>query len=225
MHIGLIGGIGPAATELYYRGLVARHAAAKRPMELTIVHADVHDLARNAGEGAAQRQAEIFLGYVRRLQAAGAEAAAITSIGGHFCVRELEAFSPLPILNAIPAVVDWIRASGHKTIGLLGTRTVMQSRLYGGITSASVVVPAGAALDAVHDNYVAMALSSRVTDAQRSALFAAGASLVRDQGADLVMLAGTDLFLAFDGRDCGFPVVDASDIHMDALTRASIGAG
>jgi hypothetical protein len=30
VHIGLIGGIGPAATEFYYRGLVARHAGAAK---------------------------------------------------------------------------------------------------------------------------------------------------------------------------------------------------
>jgi aspartate/glutamate racemase len=28
MHIGLIGGIGPAATDYYYRGLIEGHAAA-----------------------------------------------------------------------------------------------------------------------------------------------------------------------------------------------------
>ena len=54
MRIGLIGGIGPAATELYYRGLVARHAAAAKPMELTIVHADVGEFSRNAAAGDAQ---------------------------------------------------------------------------------------------------------------------------------------------------------------------------
>ena len=39
MHIGLIGGIGPAATEYYYRGLIERHTRANTPLELTIVHA------------------------------------------------------------------------------------------------------------------------------------------------------------------------------------------
>jgi hypothetical protein len=41
--------------------------------------------------------------------AVGAEAVAVTSMGGHFCIRELEAISPLPILNAIPAVDVAIR--------------------------------------------------------------------------------------------------------------------
>jgi aspartate racemase len=33
MHIGLIGGIGPAATEFYYRRLVRAFAAAGRKLE------------------------------------------------------------------------------------------------------------------------------------------------------------------------------------------------
>jgi aspartate/glutamate racemase len=34
MHIGLIGGIGPAATDYYYRGLIDGHAAGGRRLDL-----------------------------------------------------------------------------------------------------------------------------------------------------------------------------------------------
>ena len=104
MHIGLIGGIGPAATEFYYRGLIARHARSGTALDLTIVHADVGELARNLANGDARKQADVFLHLVNRLAAAGADAAAVSSMGGHFCARELEAISPLPIVNAIPEV-------------------------------------------------------------------------------------------------------------------------
>jgi aspartate racemase len=223
MHIGLIGGIGPAATEFYYRGLVARHTGAVHPMDLTIVHADVRQLSQNAANGDTDAQAQIFLTMVRRLAAAGAEAAAITSIGGHFCVNELIALSPIPILNAIPTIAERVKSEKLKTVGLLGTRRVMATKLYGGLTSASVVVPEGGDLDKTHQHYITMALSGLATDEQRKDLFAAGLSLCRDQGAEVVLLAGTDLFLAFDGHDCGFPVLDCAEIHMDALHRASVG--
>ena len=141
MHIGLIGGIGLAATEYYYRGLVERHARSNTALELTIVHADVRELAKNLATGAAQRQAEVFLHLVRRLAAAGAELAAITSMGGHFCVEELKRISPLPILDAIPEVDAEIRRKNLKRVGILGTQTVMETALYGGIFSAQVVRP------------------------------------------------------------------------------------
>jgi aspartate racemase len=224
MHIGLIGGIGPAATEFYYRGLIERHAAAGTTLDLTIAHADVREMGKNLASGDAQKQAEIFLRLVKRLAAAGAEAAAITSMGGHFCVRELTALSPLPILNAIPKIDAAIKARNLKTIGILGTSLVMRTGLYGGITGARIVVPEGDALEEVHQNYIAMAGVGRVTEAQRQVFFANGERLCCEQGADAVFLGGTDLCLAFAGRDCGFPVLDSAEIHVEAIYRASIGA-
>jgi aspartate racemase len=47
MHIGLIGGIGPAATEFYYRDLIDRHAKSGTRLELTIANAEVRDLSQN----------------------------------------------------------------------------------------------------------------------------------------------------------------------------------
>lgn len=224
MHIGLIGGIGPAATEFYYRGLINRHAAAGSAPDLTIVHADVREMAANLASGNARKQAEIFARLVARLAAAGAELAAVTSMGGHFCIRELEAISPLPLLNAIPEVDAAIRQRNLKTIGIIGTRNVMESGLYGGITAAQIVLPEGQALEQVHTAYITMAGVGRVTDEQRQVFFSVGQHLCEARDAEAIMLGGTDLFLAFTGQDCGFPVLDCADVHVDALYRRSTGA-
>jgi aspartate racemase len=224
MHIGLIGGIGPAATEFYYRGLIDRHAPANTALDLTIVHADVREMSRNLANGNAARQAQIFASLVERLAAAGAHFAVITSMGGHFCVRELAALAPIPILNALPEVAAEIGRRSLKRVGILGTRLVMETQLYGAIAAASVLVPQGEALDQVQKAYAEMATVGRVTDAQREVFWNAGRALVRDQGAEVVLLGGTDLFLAFQGRDCGFPVLDCADIHVAAVYRKSLTA-
>ena len=222
MHIGLIGGIGPAATEFYYRNLVRAHVAANCAMELTIVHADVRDLIQNMSDNAPDKQAEIFLQLTRRLRAAGAEAVAVTSIAGHFCIRELEVLSPLPVINAIPEIEAALVNRGLRRVGLLGTRVVMQSRLYGGVNAVDVVVPQGGSFDATHNAYVAMAAAGQGDDQQRELLFSVGNDLCRKQGVEAVVLAGTDLFLAFDGHDCGFPTIDCARVHIDALFRESV---
>jgi aspartate racemase len=36
-------------------------------------------------------------------------------------------------------------------------------------------------------------------------------------GADAIVLAGTDLNLAFEGQDPGYPVIDALDVHVAVL--------
>jgi aspartate racemase len=145
-------------------------------------------------------------------------------MGGHFCIRELAPISPLPLINAIPEVGAEIARRKLRTVGILGTRRVMETRLYGGITSANVVVPEGEAFDAVAHSYSAMATVGRVTDAQRRVFFAAGERLVRERSAEVVLLGGTDLFLAFQGHNCGFPVLDCADIHVEAIYGKSIAA-
>jgi aspartate racemase len=224
MHIGLIGGIGPAATEFYYRGLIDRYAKSNATLDLTIAHADVREMARNLANGDAKRQADVFAALLRRLAAAGAELAVVTSMGGHFCIRDLEAISPIPILNAIPEVAAEIARRKFKRVGILGTRMVMETRLYGAISSAAVVVPHAEALEQVHRNYAEMASVGRVTDAQRRAFVSAGQALSREQGAEVILLGGTDLFLAFQGADCGFPVLDCAEVHVEAIYRRSLAA-
>ena len=224
MHIGLIGGIGPAATDHYYRSLIARHVALGPPLDLTIVHADARDLVANLAAGAADRQAALFLPLVERLEAAGARAAAVTSMAGHFCVSQLEARSPLPIINVLPALDAALAARGFKTVGVIGTRTVMESRIYGRIGAAALVIPEGGLRDQVHDAYVAMAVAGRVTEAQRAVFVAAGRALCERQGAEAVILGGTDLFLAFEGRDdAGFETIDAVAVHVAAIHRHAAG--
>jgi aspartate racemase len=221
MHVGLIGGIGPAATEYYYRRLIGRHAAAGTALDLTIAHADVHEFTANLSRGDSRRQAAIFAALIRRLAAAGADAVGITSMSGHFCVAELEPISSLPILNALPAVDATIRRRKLKRLGIIGTRTVMLNKLYGAIPEAEIVPPDANMLEQVHQCYIDMAVTGRVTDEQRQLFVAVGRHLCSERGAEAVILGGTDLVLAFDGRDCGFPLVNCAEAHVDSIWERS----
>ena len=60
MHIGLIGGIGPAATISYYQRLSAAMRAAGHSLELTMVNADVDTLLANNNAGNAAAQAQVY---------------------------------------------------------------------------------------------------------------------------------------------------------------------
>lgn len=219
MHIGLIGGIGPAATDYYYRGLIRALAGSGDHLDVTIAHADSPTLIENLGKDDQTTQAEIFLRLIDRLRAAGAECVAVTSIAGHFCIERTEQRSPLPLVNLITTIKEELAKKGMSRVGLLGTKTVMETGFYGGLGDVDCVVPAGDDVDHVHNDYVEMAIAGIATDNHRETFMRAGAQMCREQDADAVLLAGTDLFLAFNGYDCDFNVIDCAEIHIAALAE------
>ena len=220
MHLGLIVGIGPAATDFYYRHLIRAFAQAGAKLELTMAHADTPTLLRHQASGNAAAQVEIYQALAHRLRAAGAETLAVTSIAGHFCIEEFKAVSPLPVIDLVTEVGREISARTFQKLGLIGTRVVMETGFYGAIKGVAIIAPPPSELTAVHEAYVAMASAGTITEAQRQVFFSAGKNLMEKAGVDAVMLAGTDLALAFHQREAGFPTLDCAAIHADAIFRA-----
>jgi aspartate racemase len=219
MHIGLIGGIGPAATDFYYRRLIGTFAGNTLPLELTIAHADTPTLLGHLANNEVNSQVAIYMKLTNRLAAAGAGCVAVTSIAGHFCIEAFKAASPLPVIDMIFEVNRAVASRGHQRIGILGTRTVMETHFYQGVTTATIVPPIGSDLDDVHQAYVTMAASGVATDAQKEIFAAASQRLLKDGGAEAIMLGGTDLALVFDQRETAFPIIDCAAIHADAIAR------
>jgi aspartate racemase len=77
-------------------------------------------------------------------------------------------------------------------------------------------------LSQVNDDYMAMAIAGTASPAQRERLLGAGQRLVHDQGAEVVLLGGTDLNLVYGGASLDFPVIDSAMVHADAIVRAAL---
>jgi len=225
MQIGLIGGIGPAAQDTYTRRLIRLFGDAGVPLDMTTVHADAPTMLANLAADRRIEQAEILGALADRLALAGAAFVAVTSIAGHFCRREFAARSPLPVVDMIDAVAAHVAELGFDRIGILGTKTVMQSQFYGGIQTAAVIAPSQPDLDAVHEAYVAMATAGEVTSAQRDVFEAAARKLMQEHGAQAILLGGTDLVLAFDAETSPFPVIDCIVVHARKIADLAMAGG
>lgn len=222
MHIGLIGGIGPAATVVYYQRLCAAMAVRGLPLELTVVQADIHTLIRNNLADRRAEQAEIYARLIDRLKAAGADCAAITSLGGHFCFEETVALSSLPLVSAVEPLDAFFASEGIATVGLLGTRVVMRTKLYGQLQRTRAIA-LEAEIEELGQRYQEMAVAGVCGAAMRARFLDAGQRLV-DLGAEAVVLAGTDLNLAFDGQETPYRVIDALDVHVAVLADLASGS-
>lgn len=223
LHIGLIGGIGVAATVVYYQRLTAEVARRDGTVNLTIAHTpDIQVLIRNNLADRRAEQAAEYAPLIDRLKAAGCDCAAITSLGGHFCFEETKAVSSLPLVSAVEPLDDFFVREGIGRIGLLGTRVVMRTKLYGQLARTEAVALEDE-IDTLGQAYQEMAVAGLCTEAQRALFLDAGRRMVEKQGAEAVVLAGTDLNLAFDGQDPGYRVIDALDVHVAVLADLATG--
>jgi aspartate racemase len=114
MHIGLIGGSGPAAQDYYTRQLIGHFSHAGVRLDLTTAHGDAPTLLANLAADRRAQQAAIFVCLTERLARAGAEFVAVTSIAGHFCRAEFAAASPLPVIDMIDVVARDVAARGTR---------------------------------------------------------------------------------------------------------------
>jgi aspartate racemase len=223
--IGLIGGLGPGATIHYYERLTREFVARGVTPRLLISHADMKFVLERVGAGALDELADYFTEHVESLARAGADFVAIGAVAAHICAPQLRARISLPFVDLIDCTRSELSRRGARRIAILGTQFVMRSDMYGRLDGFEVMRLAAAALDLVHTNYMKIAAAGAVegSGADIEELRAIAQRCVRDQGADVVILAGTELSLAFQEADCGFPALDCARAHLDAMIARAMG--
>jgi aspartate racemase len=215
--LGLIGGLGPGATIYYYRGLLAAHAAAGKAARLLIAHADVNQVRAFVENDNRARLARYLASLISSLSAGGAEMSAIVAITPHICTAELTAISPLPLIDIVSEVAAEIQARHLKRVALLGTRFTVESRMFGRL-GVDVIVPKASEIEQIHNTYID-ALNDRSTPEQIDELCQLARTLISRDGADAVLIAGTDLSMVLNERNAGFPTIDCADVHLRAIAK------
>lgn len=216
--LGLIGGLGPGATVHYYRELVAAHEKHARVPRLLIAHADVHRVYAAVTAKDFDGLARYLAGLVTQLAAGGAELSAIVAATPHICADQLVALSPLPLVNMLTEVAGAVRARSLKRVALLGTRFTVESRMFGCLDDIEVIVPPADEIDRVHYIYSDF-VAGRGSDAQADELRKLAQTFVARDGAQAVLIAGTDLSTVFTDSNAGFPMIDCASVHIDAIVR------
>ena len=217
--LGLIGGLGIGATVHYYRALGKAHAARQVNMRLVMAHAETRSVFDFMQRADRQGLADYLGDAIGRLKAAGAELVAVPAVAPHLCVRELMAISRVPILNLLDAVAAAVRVSGIRRAAIFGTRLAMETGVFGAVGSVELIKPEPAQVDYIHETYLSLAMSGEASDEHFRGLTALAEVLLRN-GADAIILAGTDLSLIFDETTTRFPHIDCARAHIDAILQA-----
>ena len=213
MHVGLIGGIGPAVTFLYYQRLFEIALAKNFPLELTVVNCDMPQFLNNFSQDKKENQASIFAELTDRLQKAGADFVVLPSIGGSFCLNEFMKKSPLPVQDVMTPLSVYMDKYKGKTIGLIGTNKAMNTKIYNFKNEIDWLIPDGEQFNNVHNSYVTLATEGKADKKNTEILISTSRTLI-DKGAEAIVLGGTDLFLVFENQELPFKVIDCAEVHI-----------
>src|SRR5271155_960930 len=217
--LGLVGGLGVGATIHYYQKLAKAHEERGGALDIVIAHAETTRVFEYVQANDREGLAEYLNGFIRRLKAAGAEVTAIPAVTAHFCARELIATSPLPVFNVFEPLVVELGVRGAKRVAVFGTRFVMESALFGELRGVEIVQWRSDEMDNIHKTYVDLARTGKASEEKHRALTALAHTIVKRDGVDAIILAGTDLALLFNETNTDFPYVDCAALHLRAILK------
>jgi aspartate racemase len=221
--LGLVGGLGVGATIHYYEQLAAACQMRQEPMRLLIVHADVSRVLSDVKDGNLAALAQYLAGLMRQLADGGADFAAIAAITPHICFPELARITPLPIVNLVDEVARTVRTRGLRRVALFGTRATVESGMFGQLSDLEIATPRAEEVDQIHNAYVEIVAARRGTPEIFQTLTDMAHRLRARDGAEAIVLAGTELSLVFNEANTDFPAIDCARVHLDAIMGALHG--
>ncbi|HEV2549625.1 MAG TPA: aspartate/glutamate racemase family protein [Stellaceae bacterium] len=205
--LGLIGGLG-----------VEAHKAVGRIPRLLIAHADVGRVLALVRDGRSGDLAGYLGDLADRLYAAGASIGAVAAVTPHLYFSEITQACRLPFVNLVDELAHEIRVRRVRRIALFGTRFIIESSLLDGV-GVEVVRPVEADVDRIHALYLEIVGAGHSTEAIRAELREIALQLCRRDHVETIVLAGTELALAFNETTAGFPAIDCTRLHIAGIMR------
>jgi aspartate racemase len=218
-QLGLIGGLGPAATVHYYLKLVEAHQKRGRVPRLLIAHADYNKVLELVTAKNYDGLADYLADLVAAMAAGGAELTAIVAATPHICADRLAARSPLPLIDMLSAVAREVKSRGWRRVALLGTRFTVETKLFGRLAEVEVVTPSSDEISHMHNLYTSIGRDG-ATPAGLAELKALARTFISRDGAEAILVAATDLSPVMDENGGDFPMLDCASVHIEAITRA-----
>jgi aspartate racemase len=225
--IGIVGGMSPESTVLYYQTIVRRHFSERSDhfyprIVLASVSFGRYIELQHAGDWAGV--AAGLAGEFRAVAAAGADFALLAANTMHKVLADTNA--PLPVLSVFDAAAREAKRLGCTRLGLTGTRFTMSDGFYARGLEArglGVVLPELAEQDEIHRIIYEELIAGRLLPASRARMSEIAHSLAA-RGADAVLLGCTELEILMANAVLPMPVLPTAALHAGYAWEVAVGA-
>ena len=229
MHktIGILGGMSPPSTEMYYnylwRTYTQRFGNHGYPQVIifSVTMQDYRDyLEQERWDAIGQGLAKV----AQTLEAAGSDFLIIATNTMHLVYDQIQAGVKIPVLSMLDAVAEAIQSRGMSTVGLLGTKFTMEQPLYTkplGEKGITVLVPDSDDRATVNTVLFSELGTGLIREESRAKFVEIAQALVA-RGAEGVILGCTEIPLLINEAHVDIPVFDTTRIHAEAALRYAL---
>jgi aspartate racemase len=222
--LGIIGGIGPESTVVYYRSIISGFRERGQAGNYPQIIVNSIDLSRFLELMAANDYpgvTELLVAEVKKLAAAGASFGIIAANTPHVVFDDVQRESPIQLLSIVTATCNAAKRQRLKRVGLFGTRYTMQGRFYTDVFSKEgieLLLPDENEQVFIDAKYFDELVKGVVLTETRRRLLAIVERMQNVERIDGLILGGTELSLILGNETAGsIPMLDTTRIHVDAV--------
>jgi aspartate racemase len=216
--IGILGGMSPESTTLYYehitRTYTARFGDYGYP-EILIYSVNFQKFVDWQHSGQWNLAAQAMAEALERLHVAGADFGLIATNTMHIVFDEVQRAVQMPLLSIIQATADSIVSAGIRSVGFLGTKFTMTEPFFReglGRSGIKALVPEPGDQQRLNDVIYQELCRGDIRPSSRQ-LFLEVIEGLRGRGAEGIVLGCTEIPLLVEPKDCAFPLFNTALLH------------
>ncbi len=226
--IGLLGGMSWESTLSYYQAInrgVKQQLGGLHSAKIALYSVDFAEIEALQHQGDWDSAGQLLAEAATSIEAAGADCLLICTNTMHKVAGPICDAIDIPLLHIADATAQQLQRDGVQRVGLLGTRFTMEQDFYKQRLTErfgiEVVIPEDAGMDRVHRVIYDELCLGEIRDQSRQQ-FLQEIELLRQQGAEAVILGCTEIALLVGPDDTDMPLYDTTTIHAEAAIEFAL---
>lgn len=216
--IGLIGGISPESTIMYYQvlnKLASQEYGSKHSAKVLIDSVDFGEISSLQEKGDWNTLEDIMATAGSNLEKGGASCILICANTMHLTIDAVREKTSVPVIHIAEATSEAILEKKLAKVALLGTKYTMEKAFYKDVLTAhgiETLIPNDEDRQIIHD-VIYNELANGIINESSKKQYLNIISKLREEGAEGVILGCTEIPLLIHQEDVDVPVFDTTTIH------------
>lgn len=216
--IGLIGGITPQSTIMYYQvlnNLASKEYGDKHSAKVIINSVDFGEISKLQSEGKWDVLDGIMANAAKSIENAGATCILICANTMHLTIEAIRKVVQIPVIHIAEATGEQILEQKLSKVALLGTKYTMEKTFYIDVLKRmgiEVIIPEKADREIVH-TIIYDELSKGILKSRSKKTYIDIINKLQKGGAQGVILGCTEIPLLIQQKDVSIPVFDTTTLH------------